>query len=188
MSAKGPGLSHPSVLNASATGEPLPLRLPRPCSPRPRRGAVPQGRASRFTRARPSALAPAAGTDVPPTPLPRAYRRDSCLAPAARPSVPPVSPRLPPLCSRRQSLGVLRRGGEEKLPSTCCPRSFASPACGTCKVGKLSHTIYRRLDLPVTSILVLSMKYFDWHPSLGEIGKMRHGNIRNEVIPHVGPD
>lgn len=188
MSAKGPGLSHPSVLNASATGEPLPLRLPRPCSPRPRRGAVLRGRASRFTRARPSALAPAAGTDVPPTPLPRAYRRDSCLAPAARPSVPPVSPRLPPLCSRRQSLGVLRRGGEEKLPSTCCPRSFASPACGTCKVGKLSHTIYRRLDLPVTSILVLSMKYFDWHPSLGEIGKMRHGNIRNEVIPHVGPD
>lgn len=97
-------------------------------------------------------------------------------------------PSLPPLCSRRQSPGVPRRGGEEKLRSACCPRSFTSPACATCKAGELSHTIYRRLDLPVTSVSVLSMKYFDWHPSRGERGQMCHAKVRNEVTPHEGTE
>lgn len=136
-----------------------------------------------------------------PQPLPRRRVRMCLLSPSPGPTggtaawpQPPgprfhqCQPSLTPLCSRLASPRVPRRGGEEKLPSICCPRSFVSPPCGTCKTGELSHSIHRRLDLSVTLVLVLSMKYFDWHPSRGERGKICREKVRNEAIPHVQTD
>lgn len=149
--------------------------------------AAPQG-GSRFSRARPAAFALAASTDVPPLPLRRAYRRVSRLAPAARPPVPPVSA-LPAAALLQMPISWSAPAGRRgEAPKYLLPSILRLSRCGTCKTGELAHTIYRWLDLLVTSVLVLSMKYFCWHPSHGERGKMCHGKIRNEVIPHVGTE
>lgn len=175
------------MLKTLAAGEPP---TPYACPGRGRLGvpaqAAPQG-GSRFTRARPAAFALAASTDVPPVPLRRAYRRVSRLVPAAKAPVPPASPLR---CAAPDAHLLECHGGEARRSSQVSAALDPSPlpACGTCKAVELAHAIYRRLDLPVTSVLVLSMKYFDWHPSRGGRGKMCHGKVRNEVIPHVGTE
>lgn len=128
-------------------------------------------------------LCPGGGTDVPPVPSPRAYRRDSRLAPAPGPR----SHQCHPSCRRSAPDAHLECPRSSQVSAALAPPPIRHVNC-TCKAGELSHTIYRRLDVPVTSVLVLSMKYFDWHPSRGERGKMCRGKVRNEAIPHVGTE
>ncbi|XP_054047659.1 nascent polypeptide-associated complex subunit alpha, muscle-specific form-like [Rissa tridactyla] len=169
-----PGLSHPSVQKALAAAEPLRRRLPA-CRGRARPGTPEQaGGGPHQTLPRRRGAAQGLPAEQPPRLGPQPPRRTT---PSFRRAHPPAAPpRRAVLCSPSPAGGV--GGGDEELQSTRCSRSCGSPTAGVCDTGELSQTIYGRLDLPVPWIWALSIKYFDWHPSLGERGEMDYRKLK----------
>lgn len=130
------GAESPQCAEGLGSGRTLPLCPARPWWPR--------GAGSGRTTS--PSLCPGGGTDVPPVPSPRAYRRDSRLAPAPGPR----SHQCHPSCRRSAPDAHLECPRSSQVSAALAPPPVRHVNC-TCKAGELSHTIYRHYSVYIVS-------------------------------------